>query len=110
MANEAKTRAKLAIPTLEQFQSVLQTVTTVGTNATKVPASALAYRKAIIIQNVHASNIVYIGSSTVTADTAATGGFQLGPLDAVAITLDGSVDMYAIASGANTPVVTIEMA
>jgi len=110
MSFKAKTSAKLPIPVLEQFTSVLQTTTSIGGTAAKVPGTALNYRRAIIVQNNHASNTVYLGSSTVTADTAATGGYQLGPGDSVAFTLDGSVDLYAIASAASTPVCTIEFA
>ena len=109
MANEAKTRTKLAIPTIEQFQTVLQTITSVGTTALAIPATAASYRKGIIVQNVDAAAIVYIGSSTVTADTTSTGGVQLGPKDSICLTLDGSCSLYAIADTTTTPVVTLEV-
>ena len=110
MSESAITNAKLPIPVLEQFLSVLQTTTTASGTRTKVPATALAYRRAILIQNNHTSNTVYLGSVTVTADTGAAGGYQLGPSDSVVFTLDGSVDLYAIASASSTPVTTLEFA
>ena len=110
MSQGAITSAKLPIPVLEQFLSVLQTTTTASGTRTAVPGTALNNRRAILVQNNHASNTVYLGSVTVTADTAATGGYQLGPSDSVAITLDGSVVLYAIASAAATPVTTLEFA
>ena len=110
MSLRAKTKTLQPIPILEQFLSVLQATTTVGASATKVPATALDYRRAILVQNNHATQTVYLGTSTVTADTAATGGYQLGPSDSVTFTLDGSADLWAIASGSSTPVCTVEFA
>lgn len=110
MSQKAITSAKLPIPVLEQFLSVLQTTITASGTRAKAPGTALAYRRAILVQNNHASNTVYLGSVTVTADTSATGGYQLGPSDSVVFTLDGSVDLYAIASAGSTPVTTLEFA
>lgn len=110
MAREALMSTKMPIAVLENFTSVLQTTTDVDQVAEAVPATTLNHRRMIIIQNNHASNTVYIGSSTVTADTAATGGYQLGPSDSVAFTLDGSVAIYAISSADNSPVTTLEFA
>jgi hypothetical protein len=46
---------------------------------------------------------------TLTADdVAATGGYELGPSDAVYMSIDGSGRIFAIASGATTAVGTIE--
>jgi len=62
MANEhALTSQKLAIPTLEQFKGIKHGNTVVGTSAIQVPATNLNYRKGIILQNKHATNVVYIG-------------------------------------------------
>ena len=110
MSYKAKTSAKLPIPTLEQFGSFTLTTTDVDTTAEKVPATALNYRRGILIQNNHGTNTVYIGPSTVTADTTSTGGYQLGPSDSVFMTLDGGTDVYAISSAADSPVCTIEFA
>lgn len=46
---------------------------------------------------------------TLTADdTAATGGYELGPGDAVNLPLDGSVRLFAIGSADNIPAKTLE--
>lgn len=50
-----------AIPTLEQFRGAKHLTTIVGAAVTQIPASNLANRKAILIQNKHASNVVYLG-------------------------------------------------
>jgi len=111
LAREALMSTKMPIAVLENFTSVLQTTTMVSDSAEVVPATTLNHRRMLIVQNNHASNTVYIGASTVTADTAATGGYQLGPSDSVAFTLDGSVALWAISSAAgSTPVTTLEMA
>jgi len=46
--------------------------------------------------------------SLTADDTAATGGYELGPGDAVNLPLDGSVRLFAIGSEANIPVKTLE--
>lgn len=62
MANQpAQTSVKLATPTLEQFRGGKHYNTVVGTTVTQVPATNLNYRKGVIIQNKHATNVVYIG-------------------------------------------------
>jgi len=52
---------KLAIPTYEQFIGAKHSNTIVGTSVTQVPAANLSNRKAILIQNKHAGNVVYLG-------------------------------------------------
>jgi hypothetical protein len=56
--------------------SNITTVVTVTTSATPLPATALSGRKTILVQNV-TSTAVYLGNADVTADEAATGGYQL---------------------------------
>ena len=46
--------------------------------------------------------------SLTADDTAATGGYELGPNDAVNLPLDGSVRLFAISSAANSAVKIIE--
>jgi hypothetical protein len=217
-----------AIPTLEVYKEIYHSTTSVGTSATALPATNLSYRKAILVQNLHASNIVYLGgnrpdiikssgasylketgmywrrsdikslnwlksaggtneyyavlastggdpglteplrmygitsaggsetlltngtvgslanlnwdwgdgdtlgyntiyfrhnsgnpvdlsyllllSYTLMPDTSSTYGHRLGPYDAVALDIDGSVRLFAIASGASTPVSCVEFA
>jgi len=113
MSNEAILASKLAIPTLEVFQSMTIATTLIdSTTAEKLPATAKTNRKAIIIQNKHATGTLYLGhSNAVTADDAVTtGGYELGPGDAVAFTLDGSVNIWALASSDELPACTIEFA
>ena len=88
---------------------ILQKATTVGTTAVPVPAAPLAGRATMIVQNVGATTI-YLGSSTVTADTAATGGLQLLPGQSVPIDLSSAVLLYAISSAAGGLVQTTEVA
>ena len=62
MANRAaQTKGKIAIPTIELFQGVKHGCTIVGTSVLPVPATNLVGRKGIIIQNKHATNVVYVG-------------------------------------------------
>jgi hypothetical protein len=86
-----------------------QTITTVGATALTVPAAPLAGRASMIIQNVGATTI-YLGDSSVTADTGAAGGVQLLPGQSVPMQLAAAVLLYAISSGAGGLVATLEMA
>ena len=56
---------------------VKQSVVSVTSTATALPSTALAGRKSLIIKNLDAVDIVYIGASDITADEASTGGFPL---------------------------------
>lgn len=91
---------------------ILQSVTTVGATAVLLPATPLAGRATMIVQNVGATTI-YIGASTVTADTAATGGIQLvsgSPGGSTPISLAAGVLLYAISSAAGGKVACLEVA
>lgn len=57
----AKLSRKLASPTLEVFRGGLHTTTSVSTTAVAIPTTNLSNRKAIVVQNIHASNTVYLG-------------------------------------------------
>jgi len=87
---------------------ILQSVTTVGVTAVPLPATPLAGRATMLVQNVGATTI-YLGASTVTASTAATGGLQLLPGQSVPISLAAAVLLYAISSAAGGLVVTFEI-
>jgi len=52
-----------ANPVYEELKGCVHTTVSVGTTAVQVPTTNLSYRKEITIQNIHASNIVYVGSS-----------------------------------------------
>ena len=72
-------------------------------------ATPLAGRACMLVQNVGATTI-YLGKSTVTADTAATGGLQLLPGQSIPIALSSAVLLYAISSAAGGLVLTAEVA
>jgi hypothetical protein len=83
-------------------------VISVGSSAVPIPAAALADRKAIVLQNpVDGAEIVYIGGSTVTADEAATGGYQLSAGDSLGADA-GSTDLFAISAGGSGTLVILE--
>ena len=81
-------------------------VVSVNTTATKLPTTPLIGREYIQAQNI--GNVtVYIGSSTVTADTNTTGGTQLLPYATWYGEYDNSVDVYGIVTS-GTCNVTVE--
>ena len=81
-----------------QFKTQVISVTT---SATKLPTTALVGREYVCVQNIGTAT-VYLGASTVTADTASTGGRQLLPYKEWCDDYDHTVDVYGIvASGTN---------
>ena len=90
---------------------ILQSVTTLtnATTAYPIPATPLAGRASMLIQNAGTATI-YIGASTVTADTAATGGTALLPGQSIPMQLAAAVLLYAISASAGQKVQTLEMA
>lgn len=82
-------------------------VVSVTTTATKLPATPLVGREYIQAQNVCTST-VYIGSSTVTADTASTGGTQILPYATWRDIFDNTVDVYGIVASGTCNVVVEE--
>ncbi len=88
---------------LEVSYSILETAVTVGVAAAKLPTTPLTGRKSLTIQNL-SSNMLYIGSSTVTA----ANGIRILPSGSMTIRVSDSVDIYGIASGAGSDVRTLE--
>jgi len=82
-------------------------VVSVTTAATKLPTTPLIGRQYVSIQNV-GSVTVYIGSSTVTADTASTGGKQLLPYATTTRDYDNTVDVYGIVASGSSSVIVEE--
>ena len=81
-------------------------VVSVNTTATKLPTTPLVGREYIRLQNV-GTVTVYIGSSTVAANTSATGGIQLLPYGVWEENYDNTIDIYGkVASGSTN--VTVE--
>ena len=92
---------------------ILQSVTTLtnATTAYPVPATPLAGRASLLVQAPSTNTAaIYIGSSTVTADTAATGGTMLLPGQSIPVQLSSAVLLYAISTVAGQKVQTFEMA
>lgn len=81
-------------------------IVSVTSTATKLPTTALVGRQYIRVQNV-GTVTVYLGSSTVTADTATTGGLQLLPYASWSENYDNTVSVYGIV-GTGTCNVTVE--
>jgi hypothetical protein len=86
--------------------SNLQTMTTVGTTATAVPATALANRTSMFVQHL-TNGSIHLGSATVTT-SGATRGFQLGNGGFASLDVGPNNVVYAIGSSANREVVTWE--
>ena len=114
MANEAIMSSKLAIPTLEVFQSITSVTQEVDTGtAVALPTAALTNRKAILVQNKSSSANIFLGSSTAAtahSDKTTTGGYRLSPGNSVFMTIDGSVTLYVTSDTDDTGVAIIEYA
>lgn len=76
------------------------------TTATKLPTTPLVGRQYIMITNNDSTDIVYIGSSTVTT-SGATIGTPLRPSEQYVGNWGSGVDLYGISNG-DTAIVTIE--
>ncbi len=99
---------KKATPVLEVFQNLAHQTISVGTTAVKLPATELIDRKSIIIQNKMAAKNVYLGTSVVTADDAATGGYKLRSNSEIQINLNNH-DIYAIVASGTANVAILEL-
>jgi len=89
---------------------ILQSVTTVGATAVPLPAAPLAGRAVMLVQSDPANTAnIYLGASTVTADTAATGGIMLLPGQSLPISLNAAVLLYARSTVAGELVRTLEV-
>jgi len=86
---------------------IKQTIVSVGTSATPIPTTALSGRKSIMIKNLDSAT-VYIGSSTVTANTASTGGFPLAQNEVFIGDIGENTIIYGIVASGNNNVACIE--
>ena len=57
----ARTDRKIALSTYEQFLGIKHSCTVVGAAVAAIPGTNLSYRKGLIVQNKHASNVLYLG-------------------------------------------------
>lgn len=89
--------------------AIVQTTVSVGTSVTALPATALSGRKNILIKNTHATAILYIGSSTTTADTTSPGGTQIAAGEFHTVDISDDVVLYGIAASGTIYVNTLEV-
>ena len=87
--------------------AVLQQEISVATSATQLPASSLANRRSILVQNVGNSSI-WIGSSSVTV-SGATGGIEIPKGGHVELEAGPTCEVYGIASGSAVNARLLEM-
>lgn len=85
--------------------AVINYVNSIGTAEVNVPGTAASNRYAIRIQNVHATDDVYLGTSTGVSSLT---GWRLRPEESVRILAGGDVTIYAKPSGSSVNVRTIE--
>lgn len=111
MSLAAKLRNKLSDNSIPNFKLMDQKVTQITTTAAKIPATAMDYRKGILLYNAEASGTyIYLGNSDVTAnETAGTGGFKLNGGTSLWIELDGSVDLYGRAASGTVTIHSLEL-
>jgi hypothetical protein len=89
------------------------TTLTVGTTAVKLPTTALTNRNAIAIHNKSSSFTLYVGPSTVTADsvTGTTSGWEVTADSFVQLDITDAVEIYGrCASGESAQVKVMELA
>lgn len=90
-------------------RSIENTVVNVGATATALPATSLADRYSMIVQNL-GSVVVYIGDANVTANEASTGGYQLQKDgDSIAIDISDDIVLYGIIASGTSPCSVLEV-
>jgi len=109
-------QGELAIPVLERFDVVKTSAVSVGTSAVALPTNNLANRKYILVQNLHASNILYVGGSVpdviegsfqYTKKTRLTGDYIFPSRDLEwHVSASGTAEYYVTAKGGGDPSLT----
>lgn len=92
---------------------IIQKVTTLtnANTAYPIPATPLTGRASIIVQAVDTNtDPVWIGSSTVTAGAATTGGIKLMPGQSLSLDLQAGVVLYANSTTTGQKVASLEAA
>jgi hypothetical protein len=87
--------------------AILSTRVAVLATATKIPATPLAGREALIVTN-EGSATVYLGGATVTAGAAGT-GYPLVAGASLPVELGPDVDLYGIEAGGAGVVKVLEV-
>lgn len=90
-------------------QSIKTTTMNVTDVATALPAAPLLNRNAIAIVNLHATETLYIGNATVTADRAIgnTAGWEVPPQEGFNLDVTDTIVLYGIAEAGETILVKI---
>lgn len=94
----------------KEFKNTTMSVTDV---ATKIPAVPLTDRNAMAIYNNHATEVLYIGNSDVTADTVAgtTSGWKIDAGSYLQLDITAAIELYAaFESGESGMVQILELA
>lgn len=89
------------------YSIITSQILSIGVTASKIPPSPLQGRKYLTIQNL-GGVFVYVGGTTVTADTSGTGGFQLLPKGTWSELYTDNVDIYGIIASGSTQVLVEE--
>lgn len=72
----------------------------VGTTATLIASPEFVSAATGLLVKNESVDVVYLGGSTVTADTTSTGGLQLGPHETLMVPVAAGVaDLYGVTSG-----------
>lgn len=96
--------AKIAAPT-GPFLVTNATATSTASNPLIAPLFA---RVGLSVRNLSATITVYVGrTAAVTADTSATGGWEVGPGESFNLDLDASNVFYVITPAATTALIQI---
>ncbi len=80
--------------------------------ASAIPAAPLASRVAISITNLHATEVLYLGKITVTADrvNGTTSGWEVGAGESFNVDITDSIIIYGIAEAGQTiPIKVLEI-
>lgn len=92
-----------------RISSWITTLITVGTAAVQLPTSNLTDRDGVIVQNIHATNKLFVGpTNAVTTDSGAAPGFLLQARESLRLDCPDSVNVFGIADAISTKVVVIE--
>lgn len=88
---------------------IRQSVVTISNVVTAIPTTALKGRKTLIIKNLDTSVVIYLGSSTITANENSTGGYPLAYRDSITIDLGENTVIYGIVVSGTAKVSIIEV-
>jgi hypothetical protein len=85
------------------YLTITSQIISLGVTPSKLPPVPLEGRKYVTIQNI-GGVFVYIGGTTVTANTAGTGGFQLLPKGTWSELYTDAVNVYGVVTTGSSQV------